>query len=58
MKSAELTIGKVAKQGGVNLQTVRYYERRGLVSPEGRRESGYRIYTEEAVQRIRFIKNS
>lgn len=58
MESTELTIGQVAKQGGVNLQTVRYYERRGLISPKGRRDSGYRFYTEEAIKKIQFIKNA
>jgi len=53
-----LTVGKVAKKAGVNIQTVRYYERRGILLPEGRRESGYRIYTEDAVRKIRFIKKA
>ncbi|MBI4370521.1 MAG: heavy metal-responsive transcriptional regulator [Elusimicrobia bacterium] len=52
------TIGKVAKQAGVNIQTVRFYERRGLVSPDGHRDSGYRLYEPEAAQKIRFIKNA
>ena len=56
--SAELTIGKVARQARVTVQTIRYYERRGLLSPSGHRDSGYRLYTQEAVQKIRFIKNA
>ena len=56
--SGELTIGKVARQAGVNIQTIRYYERERLLMPSGRRESGYRLYTSEAVQRIRFIKSA
>lgn len=52
------TIGRVAKQAGVNIQTVRFYERRGLVSPDGHRDSGYRLYEPEAAQKIRFIKNA
>lgn len=56
--SAELTIGRVARKAGVNIQTVRYYERRGLVSPEAYRDSGYRLYTGEAVRKIQFIKNA
>jgi len=55
---AELTIGRVARDAGVNIQTVRYYERRGLMSPEGYRDSGYRLYTDEAARKIRFIKNA
>lgn len=54
----KLTIGRVAKQAGVNIQTVRYYERRGLLPPDGRRESGYRLYTKEAVKKLRFIRNA
>jgi MerR family copper efflux transcriptional regulator len=46
-----LTIGELAKQGGVNLETIRYYERRG-------RASGYRIYAAESVRRVRFIKSA
>lgn len=53
-----LTIGKVARATAVNLQTVRYYERIGLVKPDARRESGYRLYTDEAILRIRFIKHA
>ena len=55
---AELTIGRVATQAGVNIQTIRYYERRGLLIPDGRRESGYRFYDEEAIRKLRFIKNA
>lgn len=54
----ELTIGRVAKKAGVNIQTVRYYERRKLVQPSRYRDSGYRLYTEEAVRKILFIKNA
>jgi DNA-binding transcriptional MerR regulator len=53
-----MTIGKVARQTAVNVQTVRYYERIGLLNPHARRESGYRLYTEEAIRRIRFIKRA
>lgn len=53
-----MTIGQVAKQAGVNIQTVRFYERKGLVTPASRRASGYRQYTPEAVKRIQFIKHA
>lgn len=53
-----LTVGKVAKQAGVNLQTLFYYERRRMLSCSKRTESGYRLYTPEAVRTIRFIKNA
>ncbi|MBI2384655.1 MAG: MerR family transcriptional regulator [Elusimicrobia bacterium] len=53
-----LTVGKVARQAGVNLQTVLYYERRRLLSPARRSDSGYRLYAPETVRVIRFIKNA
>ncbi len=53
-----LTIGQVARETGVNVQTVRYYERRGLVPRPPRRASGYRLYSEETVRRISFIRHA
>lgn len=53
-----LTIGVAAKRTGISVQAVRYYERRGLVLPGARRDSGYRLYGEDAVRRIRFIRNA
>lgn len=50
--------GQLAKQAGVNLQTVRYYERRGLIEEPPRRESGYRDYGQDSVQALRFIKRA
>jgi len=53
-----MTIGKVASGAGVNLQTVRYYERRGLLPRPPRAASGYRQYDANAVARLRFIKRA
>jgi MerR family mercuric resistance operon transcriptional regulator len=53
-----LTIGKVARRSGVGVETVRLYERKGLVPVPIRTESGYRQYPEEAVSRILFIKRA
>ena len=53
-----LTIGQVAAAAGVNIQTIRYYERRGLLATPRRTASGYRQYTGDAVNRIRFIKHA
>lgn len=53
-----LTIGQLARQAEVSIDTIRYYERRGLLSPPRRKESGYRQYLEDAVLRIRFIKHA
>ena len=53
-----LSISQVAKEAGVNIETVRYYERLGLIPEQPRTDSGYRIFSTEVVQRIRFIKRS
>ena len=50
--------GQVARQSGVNIQTLRYYERRGLLQSPSRRPSGYREYTFDAVRVIRFVKRA
>ncbi len=54
----ELLVGEIAKKAGVNLQTVKYYERRRLLLPVHRKDSGYRVYDEESVQRLKFIKQA
>ncbi len=51
-----MRIGEVAEKAGVNVQTLRYYERRGLLDPPPRTPSGYRIYPMETVKLVRFIK--
>lgn len=53
-----LTVGQLAKSVGVNVQTIRYYERRRLLIPTARKPSGYRLYGDEALKRLRFIKNA
>lgn len=53
-----LTIGQLAKQSQVNIETIRYYERRGILPEPPRRESGYRQYSLDAVERIRFIRRA
>src|SRR5439155_25689920 len=53
-----LSTGVVAKQGGVNLETIRYYERRGLLPKPPRTPAGYRAFDAEAVRRLRFIKQA
>lgn len=53
-----LTIGALAKQSGVGIETVRFYERRGLVRRPARPRLGYRSYPEDIVGRIRFIRNA
>jgi MerR family copper efflux transcriptional regulator len=53
-----LTIGRLAELGGVNLETVRYYEREGLLPKPPRTTSGYRIFPPDAARRLRFIKRA
>ncbi len=50
------TIGELARVSGVPTSTVRYYERIGLVHPDGRSEGNYRLYGAETVERLRFIR--
>ncbi|GAC04448.1 MAG: Hg(II)-responsive transcriptional regulator [Alteromonadaceae bacterium] len=52
------TISKIAKQIGINPETVRFYERKGLIKQPVKPLQGYRIYPIETVNRIRFIKRS
>ena len=58
MKIESLTIGRLARAVGVNLETVRYYERRGLLPKPPRSGSGYRLFPAEAKRRLRFIRRA
>jgi Hg(II)-responsive transcriptional regulator len=51
-----MTIGKLAKEAGVGVETVRFYERKGLIKKPARRDGGFRTYLQEDVTRIRFIR--
>jgi MerR HTH family regulatory protein len=53
-----LTIGDVAKEAKVNIETLRYYERRGLLVKPLWSTSNYRLYAEDTVRRVRFIKGA
>jgi Hg(II)-responsive transcriptional regulator len=53
-----MRIGEVAEQAGVNIQTLRYYERRGLLPEPQRGSSGYRAYDPDSVRLVRFIKRA
>lgn len=53
-----MSIGELAAQAGVNVQTVRYYERRGILSEPARTASGYRQYDANALYRLHFIKRA
>lgn len=53
-----LTTAKLAKEGGVNVETIRYYERHGLLPKPPRTPSGYRVFSGDSVQRLRFIRRA
>lgn len=53
-----LTVGDVARQARVNVQTVHYYERRGLIPEPARNESNYRVYGTDTPRRIRFVQRA
>jgi MerR family mercuric resistance operon transcriptional regulator len=58
MTEAKLTIGHIARSAGVNIETVRYYQRRGLLALPPKRSHGFRYYTPAAASRVRFIKRA
>jgi len=51
-----MTIGQVAKLAGVGVETIRFYEREGLLNKPERKQSGYRLFGADVVARIRFIR--
>ncbi|HJT75997.1 MAG TPA: MerR family DNA-binding protein [Gemmataceae bacterium] len=53
-----LTIGQIAQRAQVGVETVRFYERQGLLEEPARKESGYRQYTVDVVARLRFIRRA
>ncbi len=55
---SQLTVSKLADRAGTSADTVRYYERIGLLPEPDRTASGYRMYDDDAVERVRFIKYS
>lgn len=57
-KQQLLQIGTIAKRAKVNIQTVRYYERRNILKPTQVKDSGYRLYSEDAVKTIAFVKHA
>ena len=53
-----LTIGELAREAHVNRETVRYYERRRLIQPPARSMAGYRVFSDDALRRLRFIRHA
>lgn len=52
------TIGRLARRANVNSDSIRFYERQGLLSPATKTDAGYRLYADDAVRRIAFIKHA
>ncbi|HEV2708122.1 MAG TPA: heavy metal-responsive transcriptional regulator [Pyrinomonadaceae bacterium] len=57
-RPARLKIGEASKMSGVGIEALRFYERSGLLGRPARTESGYRLYTEEVLDRLAFIKRA
>ena len=55
---ASMRIGEVARQTGIGIETIRFYERKGLLAEPDRRPSGYRQYDNTVVARLRFIRRA
>ena len=53
-----MTIGKVASRTGVGIETIRFYERKGLINEPPRRDSGYRLYDTDVIDRLSFIQQA
>lgn len=56
--SPRLKIGEVAKESGVGVESLRFYESRGLIEPAGRTDAGYRLYDSSVFERLSFIKKA
>lgn len=50
--------GELAKRAGINAETLRYYEKQGILPEPYRTEAGYRLYSEEALARLTFVRNA
>ena len=57
-KPSLLRVGEVARRSGVGIETLRFYERSGLLDRPARTESGYRLYGEDVLERLDFIKRA
>jgi MerR family copper efflux transcriptional regulator len=58
MRGVTFTIGEAARRAGVSADTVRYYEKRGVLHTAARGANGYRRYTDASIQRILFVRNA
>jgi len=55
---SDKTISRAADEAGVGVETIRFYERKGLIEQPSKPQSGYRVYSGEVVERIRFIRQA
>ena len=53
-----MTIGRLAKAAGVGVETIRFYERKGLIKKPSRRDGGFRYYSVDEASRVRFVKRA
>ncbi len=58
MQPSEYTIGRLAKEGGVSVEKVRYYQRRHLLAVPTKRTGGFRYYASKTLERLRFIRRA
>jgi MerR family copper efflux transcriptional regulator len=58
MPYALFTIGEASRRAGVSADTLRYYERQGLLPPAERTPAGYRLYSADAIEQIRVVRNA
>ena len=57
-KSVTLTIGKLARRAGISTDTIRFYEDERLLRPAGKSPAGYRLFSDDAVRRLEFIRHA
>ena len=53
-----LTIGRLASACDVNIDTIRYYERKNILQPCGRTDAGYRLYSQDSIARLNFVRGA
>ena len=58
MHDSQMRIAELARHAGLSTATLRYYEAEGLLRPAGRTEAGYRVYSDDALQRVGFIQRA
>jgi MerR family Zn(II)-responsive transcriptional regulator of zntA len=58
MKGNKMRIGELSKNTGFQVETLRYYEKQGLLSPVSRSESGYREYNKDSLKQLQFIRQA